>query len=63
MRPVVQQHPEVGVVVVDGGDQSDAAARYGLVNHHREDQEPSIARLNALVEANLHAAGIDIPRQ
>ncbi|RSS59032.1 MerR family transcriptional regulator [Streptomyces sp. WAC01280] len=42
---------------------SDAAARYGLVNHHREDQEPSIVRLNALVEAHLRAAGIDIPRQ
>ncbi|MGW2818818.1 MerR family transcriptional regulator [Streptomyces sp. NPDC001415] len=41
---------------------SDAAARYGLVNHHREDQEPSIARLNTLVEANLRAAGIDIPQ-
>ncbi|MEV0537494.1 MerR family transcriptional regulator [Kitasatospora sp. NPDC050463] len=40
---------------------SDASARYGLVNHHREDQEPSIARLNRLVEANLRAAGIDIP--
>lgn len=45
------------------GNQSDAAARYGLVNHHREDQEPSIARLNALVEAELRAAGIDIPHQ
>ena len=44
-------------------NQSDAAARYGLVNHHREDQGPSIARLNALVEANLRAAGIDIPHQ
>jgi DNA-binding transcriptional MerR regulator len=44
-------------------NQSDAASRYGMVNHHREDQEPSIARLNALVEANLRAAGIDIPHQ
>lgn len=44
-------------------NQSDAASRYGLVNHHREDQEPSIARLNALLEANLRAAGIDIPHQ
>jgi DNA-binding transcriptional MerR regulator len=44
-------------------NQSDAVARYGLVNHHREDQEPSIARLNALVETNLRAAGIDIPPQ
>ncbi|WP_331721473.1 MerR family transcriptional regulator [Streptomyces sp. NBC_00212] len=42
-------------------NKSDAASRYGLVNHHREDQAPSIARLNALVEANLRAAGIDIP--
>ncbi|MFC5828892.1 MerR family transcriptional regulator [Nonomuraea insulae] len=44
-------------------NRSDAASRYGLVNHHREDQEPSIARLNALIEANLRAAGIDIPHQ
>ena len=44
-------------------NRSDAAARYGLVNHHREDQEPSIVRLNALVEADLRAAGIDIPHQ
>lgn len=44
-------------------NQSDAASRYGLVNHHREDQGSSIARLNALVEANLRAAGIDIPHQ
>ncbi|GAA4973099.1 DNA-binding transcriptional MerR regulator [Nonomuraea thailandensis] len=43
-------------------NQSDAAARYGLVNHHREDQAPAIARLNALVEARLRAVGIDIPR-
>ncbi|MFK3979919.1 MerR family transcriptional regulator [Micromonospora sp. NPDC050397] len=42
---------------------SDAASRYGLVNHHREDQGPSVARLNALVEAHLRAAGIDVPYQ
>ncbi|MCX5378681.1 MerR family transcriptional regulator [Streptomyces sp. NBC_00091] len=44
-------------------NRSDASARYGLVNHHREAQAPSIARLNTLVEANLRAAGIDIPHQ
>ncbi|MFD9939457.1 MerR family transcriptional regulator [Nonomuraea sp. NPDC059023] len=44
-------------------NQPDAASRYGLVNHHREDQEPALARLNALVEANLRAAGIQLPRQ
>ncbi|MFJ9933750.1 MerR family transcriptional regulator [Streptomyces virginiae] len=41
----------------------DAASRYGLVNHHREEPAPSIARLNTLVEAHLRAAGIDVPRQ
>ncbi|MFB7353386.1 MerR family transcriptional regulator [Streptomyces gardneri] len=45
------------------GDQSDAASRYGMVNHHRENQAPSIARLNTLVEEKLRAAGIDVPRQ
>ncbi|MCY0919003.1 MULTISPECIES: hypothetical protein [unclassified Streptomyces] len=44
-------------------NQSNASARYGLVNHHREDRSPSIARLNTLVEANLRAAGIAIPHQ
>jgi len=44
-------------------DQSDAASRYAVVNHHREDQAPSIARLNTLVEAKLRAAGITVPRQ
>jgi DNA-binding transcriptional MerR regulator len=42
---------------------ADTAARYGLVNRHREDQGPSMARLNMLVEAKLRAAGIDIPHQ
>ncbi|WP_438290658.1 MerR family transcriptional regulator [Streptomyces sp. HUAS TT7] len=42
---------------------SDTSSRYGLINHHREAQSPSIARLNALVEARLRAAGIDVPRQ
>ncbi|MFI6533299.1 MerR family transcriptional regulator [Nonomuraea sp. NPDC050547] len=52
------------LVMPDGfHNQPDAASRYGLVNHHREDQEPALARLNALVEANLRAAGIQLPRQ
>jgi hypothetical protein len=45
------------------GDHGAATARYGPVNHHREDQGPSIARLNALVEAKLRAAGIDVPQR
>ncbi|MFF4261292.1 MerR family transcriptional regulator [Streptomyces virginiae] len=42
---------------------SDTAARYGAVNHHREDRAPAVARLNALIETNLRAAGIDVPYQ
>ncbi|GHI10147.1 MerR family transcriptional regulator [Streptomyces cellostaticus] len=41
----------------------DAATRYGLINHHREDQAPAAARLNELLEANLRAAGVAIPHQ
>ncbi|MET9400417.1 MerR family transcriptional regulator [Kitasatospora sp. NPDC002965] len=50
-------------VPVGSRRRSDASARYGLINHHREDQEPAIARLNTLVEAHLRAAGIEIPHQ
>ncbi|MCM1971903.1 MerR family transcriptional regulator [Streptomyces sp. G1] len=54
-----------GLLAVPTGfeDRSDAASRYAVVNHHREDQSPSIARLNALVEAKLRAAGIAVPRR
>ncbi|MEU0469074.1 MerR family transcriptional regulator [Amycolatopsis sp. NPDC006131] len=40
----------------------DAATRYGLINHHREDQR-TWARLNALVEAKLRDRGVPIPHQ
>ncbi|MFJ3817150.1 MerR family transcriptional regulator [Streptomyces sp. NPDC090056] len=42
---------------------SDTATRYGMVNHHMEDRVPSIARLNALIEAELRAAGIAVPQR
>lgn len=45
------------------GSQSDAASRYAVVNHHREDEAPSITRLNRAVEAKLRAAGVAVPRQ
>ncbi|WP_327364847.1 MerR family transcriptional regulator [Streptomyces sp. NBC_01296] len=41
----------------------DAATRYGLINHHREDQAPAAARLSELLDANLRAAGVDVPHQ
>ncbi|WP_214318123.1 MerR family transcriptional regulator [Nonomuraea sediminis] len=39
------------------------ATRYGLLNHHGEDQGPAMAHLTALVETKLRSAGVDIPRQ
>ncbi|MFE5212265.1 MerR family transcriptional regulator [Streptomyces sp. NPDC056600] len=42
-------------------DGADVATRYEVVNHHMEDRAPSVARLNALVEAELRAAGITVP--
>ena len=41
----------------------DAATRYGLINHHREDQAPAAVRLTELLEANLRAAGVEVPQQ
>jgi DNA-binding transcriptional MerR regulator len=41
----------------------DAVSRYNVVNHHREDEAPSVARLNTLVEGHLRAAGIKVPRR
>jgi DNA-binding transcriptional MerR regulator len=42
---------------------SDLATRYGLVNSHGQDPWPTSARLTALVEAKLRAAGVPVPRQ
>lgn len=39
----------------------DGAIRRELLNHHGEDQKPAWARMTALIEERLRAAGIDIP--
>ncbi|MFI6154457.1 MerR family transcriptional regulator [Kitasatospora sp. NPDC051170] len=39
-----------------------ASAQYRLINTHRGDQAPVAARLTALTEAGLRAAGVPIPR-
>jgi hypothetical protein len=39
----------------------DAGARYGLINRHRADQLPALARLTTLVDARLRAAGVALP--
>jgi hypothetical protein len=41
----------------------DTTTRYRLINRHREDESPAIARLKALIETKLRAAGVDVPRQ
>ena len=41
----------------------DAAARYDLINDHRADEAPTFARLTALIEARLRAAGVEVPHR
>ncbi|MET0418842.1 MAG: MerR family transcriptional regulator [Actinoplanes sp.] len=41
---------------------TDAATRYRLIATHREEQGSAAARLTALVETKLRAAGVRIPR-
>ena len=40
---------------------TEAATRYRMVAHHREQRESAAARLTALLEAKLRAAGVNIP--
>ena len=41
---------------------TEAATRYTLIAHHGKEQTPAAARLAALFETRLRAAGIRIPR-
>jgi hypothetical protein len=41
----------------------DALARYQMLNNHRTDELPMLARLTELVEARLRAAGLSVPNQ
>jgi pimeloyl-ACP methyl ester carboxylesterase len=40
-----------------------ALARYRMLNDHRADELPTLARLPGLVEARLRAAGLGVPNQ
>ncbi|MER6075018.1 MerR family transcriptional regulator [Streptomyces sp. NPDC001817] len=40
-----------------------SSAQYKLINNHREDQAPVAARLTALTEAKLRAAGVLVPHR
>ncbi|MFG3052518.1 MerR family transcriptional regulator [Kitasatospora sp. NPDC048239] len=40
-----------------------ASAQYKLINNHRDDQAPVSARLTALTEAKLRAAGVPTPHR
>lgn len=40
---------------------TDARERVALINRHREEELPTLARLGALIEAKLREAGVDVP--
>ncbi len=40
---------------------SDVDERLALINRHREDELPALARLSALIESRLREAGVDVP--
>ncbi|WP_189271702.1 MerR family transcriptional regulator [Kitasatospora griseola] len=42
---------------------ANAPAQYRLINNHREDRAPVAARLTALTEARLRAAGVPLPQR
>ncbi|AQZ60653.1 transcriptional regulator, MerR family [[Actinomadura] parvosata subsp. kistnae] len=42
-------------------ERADGAIRYGLLSRHGEAGKPAWTRLNALVEARLRAAGVELP--
>ncbi|MDA0565727.1 MerR family transcriptional regulator [Streptomonospora sp. S1-112] len=44
------------------GRRTDTGSRYEMVNAHGTEQAPAVVRLNALIEARLRSAGIDVPR-
>jgi DNA-binding transcriptional MerR regulator len=55
--------PELLAVPAGFQARPDTAARYGMVNTHGQEEWPTAARLTALVEARLRAAGVPVPRQ
>ncbi|WP_245914970.1 MerR family transcriptional regulator [Nocardia fluminea] len=54
-------HPAQLKIVTGLQARTDAATRYTLIRHHGEERESASARLAALVEAKLRAAGVYIP--
>ena len=53
--------PELLAMPAGFQPRSDTTARYGMVNTHGQDEWPTSARLTALVEARLRAAGVPVP--
>lgn len=54
-------NPELLTIVTGFLPEADAAIRHELIDAHRAEVAPSWVRLSALLEANLRAAGVDIP--
>lgn len=55
-------NPDQLTIVTGLQARTQTATRYRLIAHHGEKHESAAARLAALVETKLRAAGIDIPR-
>ncbi|MGP3960963.1 hypothetical protein ACTWPT_33665 [Nonomuraea sp. 3N208] len=56
-------HPALLPIPAGLQARTDGAIRHGLLSHHGEEQKPAWARLNALVEAHLRSAEIEIAGQ
>lgn len=56
-------HPHLLQIPADLHTDSDGSTRYGLINHHRHGETPTWARLTALIETRLRAAGVAVPHQ
>ncbi|MER5887525.1 MerR family transcriptional regulator [Streptomyces sp. NPDC001941] len=54
-------HPELLALPADFQPSADASARYDMISSHREEELKNSARLTAMVEARLRAAGVAIP--
>lgn len=54
-------HRELLVMPEGFEARSDANVRYNLLNHHREGEYPTSARLTELINAKLRAAGLGVP--
>ena len=61
MTPIATAPRPHGHAVEDVQGHADTRERVALINRHREEELPTLARLGALIEAKLREAGVDVP--